>query len=140
MARGPELIGEWLDQIPPLLLNPILRRQRRNERRTAIARSSIIVTHPRVARPPGCLAGVPIEGGYICGPANGGSTGPIVVVTGYPDRLLVSVAGADAGIGAPREFLDGLHRALAELLLLAAARTAVGTAVPDWTAASMEQV
>lgn len=152
VAGGPELIGEWLDQVPPPLLDAILRRQRRNERRTPTARSNIIVSHLRVERPTGSLAGVPIEGGYVVGPANGGSTGPIVVLTSYPDRLLVSVASSEAGIGEPREFLDGLHRALAELLVLAAARTAVGTPVPDFdvasarietrsrTAASMEQV
>jgi WS/DGAT/MGAT family acyltransferase len=122
----PDLEGEWLDHLPPFVFDLALRRRRRA---SAGPDSNVVVSHVRGVRP-GALQGAALESFYITGPPNNGG-GVTVVLASYLDRIFVGILCVDAAVPAPGELADGLHRALAELLTIAAARAADGAQVKD---------
>jgi diacylglycerol O-acyltransferase len=133
-----ELPLEWLDQVPPLVFHQAVRYQGRRLRRnpgTAASSSNVVVSQVPSVSPGSSLAGASLEAPYITGPPNNG-VGVNIVLNRYSDRMFVSILCADAAVPAPAELVDGLHRALSELL--AAARRAA-VAARSGNAMAMEQ-
>jgi diacylglycerol O-acyltransferase len=126
VVRGPELLDQWLEQIPPWVIGSLQRykqRQLRRDRQKAERKWNIIVSHIREQRPMGALAGSPIEGMHFVGPTDEGGTTVNVVIASYADTLFVTVLCVQAAVPEPQELLEGMHRALEELRTLAEVRT-----------------
>lgn len=124
VVGDPALLGEWVDQLPPLALDLAVRYQQRRFRRAperATPGSNVVVSQVRSVPPGSSLAGVPVEAPYMTGPPNNG-TGVNVVLNTYADRVFVGILCVADAVPVPSELADGLHRALSELLAVAAAR------------------
>jgi diacylglycerol O-acyltransferase len=154
VVAGPGLLGEWLDQIPPLLTGPLMRHQHRLHRRRpgkAAPDSNVVVSHVSGIPPASSLLGAPLEAVYLSGPPSNG-VGVNVLLTTYADQMFVGIVCVDAAVAEPRELADGMRRALAVLRTHAAARQAaqqvpagprdVGVVVPSPSRdiSAMEQV
>lgn len=130
VVRGPHLLDEWLDQIPPwviLSLQRYKRRRMRHDRQKAERKWNLIVSHVREQRPMGALAGSQVETVHFSGPADEGGTIINFVVASHGDRVFLTILCVEAAVPQPRELIDGMHRALDELLSLANERAAAAT-------------
>jgi diacylglycerol O-acyltransferase / wax synthase len=116
LARtGPELLAEWLDQLPPAVLDRGVRHHERR-RRTHPEKfdANIVVSNIRGPRQPCVLSSAMVEEIYVLGPPNNG-VGVNVVLMDYGDRVFVGVLSFADSVDAPAEITGGLGRALDDL-------------------------
>ncbi|HZE67851.1 MAG TPA: wax ester/triacylglycerol synthase domain-containing protein [Sporichthyaceae bacterium] len=129
VVRGPHLLDDWLDQIPPWVIRSLQHyklHRMRHDRQRSERKWNLIVSHVREQRPMGALAGSPVETAHFIGPADEGGTMVNFVVASHGDRLFLTILCVEAAVPQPRELIDGMHRALEELLTLANERAAAG--------------
>lgn len=114
--RGPELLPDWLEMLPPALMD---RAVRRNHRKRCKGRGKIdvnvVVSNLRGPRPGGCVGSAEVEEIYVAGPPNNG-VGTNVVLMDCGDRMFFSFLCFADSVEAPEELAHGLHQSLGELV------------------------
>jgi diacylglycerol O-acyltransferase / wax synthase len=127
---GPELLPDWLEQLPPALLDrAIRRRHRKRGQHPEILDANVVVSNVRGPQAPRFLGSARVEEMYITGPPNNGA-GVNVTLLDYGDRIFIGILSFADSVAAPGELADGLRASLAELLEIATARAAVHQAGP----------
>ncbi|PZS24239.1 MAG: hypothetical protein DLM60_00840 [Pseudonocardiales bacterium] len=124
---GREVLGEWLDLVPPALASAALRRgERRRRRHPEHLDTNVTISNIRGPARPWSFGSAVVEEMHITGPPNSG-VGVTVVVWDYAGTLLVGILSFADSVEAPAELAGGLSRSLSELVAIAAgAHLAVG--------------
>lgn len=124
---GPELLPDWLEYLPPAIVDRVVRRDLR-QRRAPPHRIdvNVVISNVRGPAAPWSLGSVVVDDMYLSGPPNRGA-GVNVVLWDYGDRLLFGILAFADSVEAPGELAAGLHRCLAELVQIATTRVADGS-------------
>lgn len=124
---GREVLGEWLDLVPPAIVSAALRRgHRRRRSHPDRLDTNVTISNLRGPARPWSFGSAVVEEMYLTGPPNSG-VGVTFVVWDYAGTLLVGILSFADSVEAPAELASGLSRSLSELVAIAAgAHVAVG--------------
>jgi diacylglycerol O-acyltransferase / wax synthase len=122
---GRELLVEWLEYIPPMLVGPMVRRgqaaRRRPGKRQVKLDANVMVSNLRGPSAPWQLGSTVVEEMYLAGPPNSG-VGVTFVLWDYAGRLLFGILSFADSVEAPGELAVRLSRCLDELVAVAECR------------------
>jgi diacylglycerol O-acyltransferase / wax synthase len=127
---GREVLGEWLDLVPPAIASAAIRRgHRRRRNHPDHLDANVTISNIRGPARPWSFGSAVVEEMYITAPPNSG-VGVTFVVWDYAGTLLVGVLSFADSVEDPGELADGLSRSLRELVTMARCRreTPVGLA------------
>jgi diacylglycerol O-acyltransferase len=115
-VRGLELLPDWLDVVPPALVERAVRHyDRRRRRHPARLDVNVVISNIRGPSPGRCLGAAVVEEMYVAGPPNNG-VGINVALMDYGDRLFFALLCFADSVEVPGELVRGIHHALAELV------------------------
>lgn len=116
---GREVMGEWLDLVPPAIARAAVRRDhRRRRRRPDHLDTNVTISNVRGPAQPWSFGPTVIEEMYITAPPNSG-VGVTFVVWDYAGTLLVGILSFADSVEDPGELASGLSRSLNELVIIA---------------------
>lgn len=122
---GRELLGEWLECLPPILVGAMVRRgqiaRRRPGKRRTTLDANVMVSNLRGPAVPWQLGSTVVEEMYLVGPPNSG-TGVTFVFWDYAGRLLCGILSFADSVEDPGELAVRLSRSLDELVAAAECR------------------
>ncbi|MGH3901883.1 MAG: wax ester/triacylglycerol synthase family O-acyltransferase [Pseudonocardiaceae bacterium] len=122
---GRELLMEWLECLPPLLVGAIVRRgqvaRRRPGKRPARLDANVMVSNFRGPTAAWQLGPTVVEEMYVAGPPNSG-VGATFVFWDYAGRLLCGILSFADSVEDPGELARRLSRSLEELVAAAECR------------------
>jgi diacylglycerol O-acyltransferase len=119
---GREVLGEWLDLVPPAILSAAIRRgHRRRRSHFDHLDTNVMISNIRGPARPWSFGSAVVEEMYVTGPPNSG-VGVTFVVWDYAGTLLVGILSFADSVDAPAELADGLSRSLRELVATARSR------------------
>jgi hypothetical protein len=132
---GREVLGEWLDLVPPAIASAAVRRGRRR-RRDHPDRLDTNVTISNIRGParPWSFGSAVVEEMYVTGPPNSG-VGVTFVVWDYAGTLLVGILSFADSVEDPSELAGGLSHSLSELVTIARCRREASVALAGRLAA-----
>ncbi len=120
-VRGPELLPDWLDVLPPALVEHAVRHyHRRRRRHPARLDVNVVISNLRGPSPGRYLGAAVVEEMYVAGPPNNG-VGINVALMDYGDRLFFALMCFADSVEVPGELVGGLHHALDDLVRAAGA-------------------
>jgi WS/DGAT/MGAT family acyltransferase len=112
---GPDLLPDWLELVPPAVLDRGIRlHDGRRRRGRAAPSANLVVSNVRGPRPPCSFAGAPVQELFLVGPPNGGVAANVTLAD-LGDTLHFAILTYADAIDGPQEIGDGLHASLDEL-------------------------
>jgi diacylglycerol O-acyltransferase / wax synthase len=121
---GREVMGQWLDLVPPAVLSAAVRRgQRRRRSHPNHLDTNVTISNIRGPARPWSFGSVVIEGMYLTAPPNSG-VGVSFAVWDYAGTLLVGILSFADAVAAPAELAAGLSHSLRKLVTIAKCRRA----------------
>lgn len=119
---GREVLGEWLDFLPPTIACAAVRRgHRRRHSHPDQLDTNVTISNIRGPQRPWSFGSAVVEEMYITGPPNSG-VGVTFVVWDYAGTLLVGILSFADSVATPAELAGGLVRSLSELVTIAQCR------------------
>ncbi|MGH3976737.1 MAG: wax ester/triacylglycerol synthase family O-acyltransferase [Pseudonocardiaceae bacterium] len=116
---GRELLGDWLEYLPPMLLGPLVRRSQATRRRPGSRRvgpdANVVVSNLRGPSIPWQLGSTVVEEIYLAGPPNS-EVGVNFALWDYAGRLLFGILAFADLVEDPSELAVRLSRSLDELV------------------------
>jgi WS/DGAT/MGAT family acyltransferase len=121
---GRELLADWLECIPPILRDPMVRRgqaaSRRGKRRVRLD-TNVLVSNIRGPSAPWQLGSTAVEEMYLAPPLNNG-VGVTFLLCDYAGRLQFGILSFADSVEDPGELAVGISRCLEELVAIAERR------------------
>jgi WS/DGAT/MGAT family acyltransferase len=122
---GREMLSDWLEYLPPVLISSIVQRVQVTRRRAgtqqAKLNTNVVISNLRGPSRPWQLGSTIVEEMYLAGPPNNG-VGVTFSVWDYAGRLLFGILSFADSIENPRELATRLSDSLEELAVAAERR------------------
>jgi diacylglycerol O-acyltransferase len=122
---GREMLTDWLEYLPPMLISRIVRHSQAGRRRPGKGRgkldANVVVSNLRGPSVPWQLGSTVVEEMYLAGPPNNG-VGVNFAFWDYAGRLLFGILSFADSVGEPGELAVHLSHSLEELVAAAECR------------------
>ena len=112
---GRHLVADWLEGIPPMLMNLIVRRSRRSGIRCSRPQENVVVSNVRGPAAAWQLGSTVVEEVYLTPPGNG--AGVNFAFWDYADRLMFGILSTTDSVENPTDLAERLSSALEELVV-----------------------
>ena len=112
---GPNLVGQWLEFVPPTVTRTTFRWMSRREAPNQLF--NLIISNVPGPRERGRIAGAVVTEFYSVGPLAAGAALNITVWS-YVDQLSISVLADDTTLHDPHDVTDAFVEAFTELLAI----------------------
>jgi diacylglycerol O-acyltransferase len=136
---GREVLGEWLDLLPPAITCAVIRRgYRRRRSHPNHLDTNVTISNIRGPAQPWCFGSAIVDEMFVTAPPNSG-VGVTFAVWDYAGTLLVGILSFADSVADPGELASGLSRSLCELVAIAQCRRGSSTSLASGSAYSVRR-
>lgn len=137
---GREVLGEWLDFLPPAITCAVVRRgYRRRRSHPDHLDTNVTISNIRGPARPWCFGSAVVDEMYVSAPPNSG-VGVTFVIWDYAGTLLVGILSFADSVADPGELAGGLSRSLSELVTIARCRRGSSASLAGGSACNVRPV